>query len=599
MATGLENAVRHVRVLAGMPKGNSSQDELLLARFVATQDQASFATLVRRHGPMVLGVCRRVLGNYHDADDAFQATFLVFARKAALIRQGALGNWLHAVAYRTAISARSSISKIRRREKQVDSIPDREDWPSGTPDWQPLLDCALTQLGESHRAAIVLCDLEGLSRMEAARQLQIPEGTLSSRLNRGHVLLAKRLRRLGISSAGAIFSLVIAECAPASIQRELVNRTCKSAWLVSNGELAALSTPLRILMNGVLKTMSIDKLLPVVGALCVAASLACGLSYLYASPAEQGTDSSVSSGTNRLETQAPDLRAQVTKGHRANLKAIRSIYADLFIKMVGKDGSKTTVRKAEGEFWEAGGKTRLWERMVEEDGHSRTGGREHILVETTEDCLLEGGNCLTLSRRIEDGGPDQPFLAEIDRRSFARLGHMDYWTRMGFVLSERPNRFNADIFEDPVSVMEIRTHKQGTEDVLEVTLQQEKETIELQINPRLGYIVTRMERWHGQAKQESKSWLVLTVDGIQECEPGIFLPTHSKRTIRLPDQLTSTVETFVNILEVNKSLPKDCFDSPIPEGVTTFDNVKRLRYTMGPDGNPSPNRPVTKLSKRP
>jgi hypothetical protein len=87
MATGLERVIDHVLVLAGPPDGNAARDGQLLSRFVTAQDQASFAFLVRRHGPMVLSVCRRILGNHHDAEDAFQATFMILARKAAQIRQ--------------------------------------------------------------------------------------------------------------------------------------------------------------------------------------------------------------------------------------------------------------------------------------------------------------------------------------------------------------------------------------------------------------------------------------------------------------------------------------------------------------------------------
>src|SRR5262249_55553423 len=159
------------------------------------RDEATLATLVRRHGPMVWGVCRRVLHNYHDAEDAFQATFLVLVRKAASIASpGLLANWLYGVAHQTALKARATAAKRRARERQVTEMP--EPALSERPLWddlQPLLEKELSRLPDKYRVAIVLCDLEGKTRKEASRQLGVPEGTLAARLARGRGMLAKRL----------------------------------------------------------------------------------------------------------------------------------------------------------------------------------------------------------------------------------------------------------------------------------------------------------------------------------------------------------------------------------------------------------------------
>ena len=154
----------------------------------ASKDEAAFEALVRRHGPMVLGVCRRVLRNHHDAEDAFQATFLVLVRKAAsIVPREMVANWLYGVAYRTALKARSMIARQRVRERQVTEMPEPE---AAEPDdcWrdlQPLLDQELSRLPDKYRVPIVLCDLEGKTGKEAARQLGWPEGTVASRLARG------------------------------------------------------------------------------------------------------------------------------------------------------------------------------------------------------------------------------------------------------------------------------------------------------------------------------------------------------------------------------------------------------------------------------
>jgi DNA-directed RNA polymerase specialized sigma24 family protein len=121
MATKLDKVFAHLRRIL-TPEG-ASTDGQLLARFVATRDEASFAALVRRHGPMVLGVCRRLLRHAKDAEDCFQATFLVLARKASVVRGGAVGSWLYSVAYRTSLQARALNARRLARERQVEAMP--------------------------------------------------------------------------------------------------------------------------------------------------------------------------------------------------------------------------------------------------------------------------------------------------------------------------------------------------------------------------------------------------------------------------------------------------------------------------------------------
>src|SRR5690349_15139761 len=157
MATGLRELLEHLQ-----QSGGGLTDGQLLARFVATRDESSFAALVRRHGPMVLGVCRRVLRDLHDAEDAFQATFLVLACKAASVqKRESLSCWLHGVAYHTAQRAGTTLARRRARERPVDDMPHPLVAVPEPRDWLPLLDRELGRLPEKYRAAIVLCDLEG------------------------------------------------------------------------------------------------------------------------------------------------------------------------------------------------------------------------------------------------------------------------------------------------------------------------------------------------------------------------------------------------------------------------------------------------------
>src|SRR5205823_2856910 len=151
-------------------------DGELLRRYLAGREEAALAALVRRHGPMVFGVCRRVLGDAHDAEDAFQATFLVFVRKAAAVRpRETVGPWLYGVATRTALKARAHSARRRAREKQVDELPDvAAPADPAAADWLPLLDQAVQALPAKYRLPVVLCELRGLSRADAAGRLGLP-----------------------------------------------------------------------------------------------------------------------------------------------------------------------------------------------------------------------------------------------------------------------------------------------------------------------------------------------------------------------------------------------------------------------------------------
>src|SRR5262249_9773979 len=142
-------------------------DSQLLHRFIALGDESAFATIIRRHGSMVMGVCRRLVPEPHDAEDAFQATFLILVRKAASIaNRELLANWLYGVAYNTALKARATTMKCRSREKQLTEIPDRaaEERASWSDELPALLDRELSRLPEKYRSAIILCDLEGKTR---------------------------------------------------------------------------------------------------------------------------------------------------------------------------------------------------------------------------------------------------------------------------------------------------------------------------------------------------------------------------------------------------------------------------------------------------
>jgi RNA polymerase sigma factor (sigma-70 family) len=261
----LNRFVRDVRRAALARDPTVLPDGRLLEAFLAGRDEAAFASLVQRHGPMVLGVCLRVLGNVHDAEDAFQAVFLVLARKAgSVVPRDLVGNWLYGVAFRTALQARDRLGRHRARERQVLDMPH----PTVAPDvdlreLHRVLDLELDRLPEKFRVPIVLCDLEGRSRKEVAAQLRIPEGTLSSRLAKGRALLAGRLARHGLVLPGAALAVVLGQhAAAAAVQPALVAATVKAAALAAVGEsaLGVVSAEAVALSQGVLKTMFLTRL---------------------------------------------------------------------------------------------------------------------------------------------------------------------------------------------------------------------------------------------------------------------------------------------------------------------------------------------------
>jgi RNA polymerase sigma factor (sigma-70 family) len=267
MASGF---LRQLHRTALRRDGGGLTDGQLLASFIERRDEAAFAALVRRHGPMVLGVCRRVLGNHHDAEDAFQATFLVLARKAGSLRSRELvGNWLYGTAYRTALEARATITRRRAKERQVEEMPQPRVEPDAV--WRelrPFLDQELNRLPEKYRLAVVLCDLEGRTRKEVARQLKVPEGTVSSRLATARQLLARRLARYGLAvSGGAVASALGSGAASACVPLSLLRTTARAGVVLTAGEaVAAGDVPARVvaLSEGVMKTMLLTKLKAVV-----------------------------------------------------------------------------------------------------------------------------------------------------------------------------------------------------------------------------------------------------------------------------------------------------------------------------------------------
>lgn len=283
-------------------------DDQLLEAYRAERSEAAFETLVRRHGPMVLGVCRRVLGSPQDAEDAFQATFLVLARKAATIRSGGkLASWLYGVAYRAALKARALASRRRAREKQVKNMPEPTTTAEGL--WrelEPLLDQELSHLPDRYRLPIVLCDLEGKTRKEAARMLGWPEGTVAGRIVRARALLAKRLAGHGLPLSGALLAALLSQgTASAGVSSALVSQAVQAAA-------GTISAPVAAIMKGVMKTMLLSKLKVGTVALLVAALLGVGARVLPRSAQAAGQNAAPEDNRSRAKEDRKETPTPAT-----------------------------------------------------------------------------------------------------------------------------------------------------------------------------------------------------------------------------------------------------------------------------------------------
>jgi RNA polymerase sigma factor (sigma-70 family) len=252
------------RVKQAARPADDASDDCLLGAFVDRGDADAFAALVRRYGRLVLGVCRRILADRHDAEDAFQATFLVLVRKAASVRnRRSLAGWLHRVASRTALDARGL--RARRRVHEVPMTASAEPSatePLPTADLRALLDQELDALPEKYREAVVLCDLEGRTRREAAALLGVADGTLSGRLTTAHRLLARRLSARGLTCPVVALAAALAAAGAnaAEAPAALVSATARSAAALSSGALAEIPGPVLGLTTGVLHAMWIRKL---------------------------------------------------------------------------------------------------------------------------------------------------------------------------------------------------------------------------------------------------------------------------------------------------------------------------------------------------
>jgi RNA polymerase sigma factor (sigma-70 family) len=317
----------------------AEDDNALLERFVGGQDAAAFEALVRRHGPMVLGVCRRVLRNDADAEDAFQSTFLVLVRKAASLRlRTTIGQWLYGVAHRTALKAKQMDQGRRERDQQAARV---EAGTKEDRDLAALLDGELRALPERYRTVLLLCEIEGRTIREAAALLGCPEGTIAARLSRGREKLAGRLRLRGLGLTAAAVAAFLHGSASAKVPATLAAAT--TAMAAGNVSLAVLK-----LTEEVMKGMLLSKLKWV----AIVAVTACALGAAVVWAARPGADSAKKAAAVAPRQAAPkdDGWGQAIGGVRIRASVAKKVWRadetpEVWLDLDNPRGGELVVRR--------------------------------------------------------------------------------------------------------------------------------------------------------------------------------------------------------------------------------------------------------------
>jgi RNA polymerase sigma factor (sigma-70 family) len=368
-ARPLSGILRYLRRVAADEA--SVPDALLLERFAATGDAAAFELLVWRHGPMVLGVCRRLLRQEQDAEDAFQAAFLALARRAGAVgRLGSVGGWLYRVAYRIALDARTRTARRTARERTADlaGVAGRSE-PCAEAAARELgraLDDELGRLPERYRVAFVLCCLQGRSNAEAARELGCCVKTVESRLARARGRLRTRLSRRGFGvPAGLTAALLAGPEAGAGVSAALVAATLRAATVTGRGAAAAggvVSANVLALTEGVLRVMFLTKLKAATGILLVTAMVVGAGGWGYRTWAAEGAGDAGGRAGDRNEQAAAARAEQPPSAKRQNederkdlIKTLDELlrltqYENVYRRQVGREDARDLLRQLQEQL---------------------------------------------------------------------------------------------------------------------------------------------------------------------------------------------------------------------------------------------------------
>jgi RNA polymerase sigma factor (sigma-70 family) len=380
MANGLLHGVLHyLRGCVELQAAGHESDGKLLERFTTRRDQEAFAALLLRHGPLVWGVCRRLLRNVADAEDAFQATFLVLVRQAASVRKReSVSSWLYGVAYRVARRAQLARSRQQGREHALCHEPPAvAEQEVVEREMRAVLDDELQRLPEKYRAPVLLCDLEGKTLDEAAQLLRCPRATVATRLVRARRRLRDRLVRRGWALPATALAATLAGGAAEAAPPALLSATTRACTLQAAGDLAGLAVlfPRAVaLVKGVLPTMSLTRI-TLAALVCVAIGVAvAGANSWFTQPPTEAPVATASlrapapaSLVHPLERQAGDQPAPASPGKLA-FAAKKDKFIEIFV--INADGTQARVLTSSEGFcldpaWSPDGKKILFRQGTE------------------------------------------------------------------------------------------------------------------------------------------------------------------------------------------------------------------------------------------
>ena len=344
----LGDVLRRIGRSAGLQGVLSLTDAQLLERFAARRDEPAFAALMVRHGPMVLCVCRRMLHDAGQAEDAFQAAFLVLARKAAAIqRRPLLSAWLYGVAYKVAARLRGRVWKRQAREKpaDLDALPAAAEGDAR--DLQPVVQEEVHRLPDKYRHPVILCYLEGKTHEEAAVLLHCPLGTVKGRLARARDLLRVRLTRRGVTAGEGAWTSALLAC-PMAPRAGLVDATIRAASSFAAGDATAgglASAQALVLSQGALRTMILTKV-KITAALALIAALLGGVGTYFSS----GWAAEPGDGPKAL-ARAAEKPAAADKG-KDDKEAIQGTWQLSGLEMGGKEApDNDEIKKMKSGKW--------------------------------------------------------------------------------------------------------------------------------------------------------------------------------------------------------------------------------------------------------
>jgi RNA polymerase sigma factor (sigma-70 family) len=417
---------------AAQPRVDRVSDGELLARFVRNRDASAFELLFWRHGPMIWGVCRRLLGNSADADDAYQAVFVVLARKAATIGRGeALAGWLHRVAHRTALNARTAQRRRSARERPVTDLPETPalDDPvrrTVNRELKDLLDQELLRLPEKFRQPVLLCDLEERSHEEAAVALNCPLGTLNSRLARGRQKLKERLL-----SRGVTLTALAVTAAPQAVSAAALDAVLRTP-----------SASVRALADGAIKALAMSAMKKIAVGVALCGLLFAGLAYgaVFAAkkattPASALASETAADDSTSARPKAADIEQQAVVIGKVVDEADRPV-AGATVKAPGFEKCRPTTSGADGAFrLELGYPAPDWLHAVllVEDAKGRLGylyvsQKKPEPVQVVLKPARETGVMVTDGDRNPVAGAEVCFLGDMARLIGGRTDAAGRWT---------------------------------------------------------------------------------------------------------------------------------------------------------------------------